>query len=51
MQEHKYSLADIENMMVWEKFIYVDLLKQYIKNSEDSRRDKENQIKHQMKKR
>ena len=39
MQHHKYSLSDIENMMPWEKFIYVDMLKQYIKHQEDMMRD------------
>lgn len=45
MQEHKYSLSDIENMMVWEKFIYLDMLKQYLQNIEDMRRDQAAQIK------
>ena len=31
MQHHKYSLADIENMMPWEREVYVTLLTQYIK--------------------
>lgn len=30
MQYHKYSLTEIENMMPWEKEVYVTLLKQYI---------------------
>ena len=30
MQNHKYSLTDIENMMPWEKEVYVTLLTQYI---------------------
>jgi len=47
MQEHKYSLSDIENMIVWEKFIYIDMLKQYIKNMEDIKRDQAAQIKSQ----
>jgi len=47
MQEHKYSLAELENMMVWEKFIYVDMLKQLIKHQEDARRDQAAQMKSQ----
>lgn len=47
IQHHKYSLAEIENMMPWEKFIYIDLLKQYIKHEEDLKRDREAQIKAQ----
>jgi len=30
MQHHKYSLSDIENMIPWEREIYLSLLKQYI---------------------
>jgi hypothetical protein len=47
IQHHKYSLAEIENMMPWEKFIYIDMLKQYIKHEEDMQRDREAQIKAQ----
>lgn len=39
MRHHKYNLNDIEGMMPWEKFIYVDLLKQHIKHQEDLARD------------
>ncbi len=30
MQHHKYSLTEIENMIPWERDIYVALLNQYI---------------------
>lgn len=30
MQHHKYSLAELENMIPWEREIYIALLKQYI---------------------
>ena len=30
IQHHKYSLTEIENMIPWEKDIYVSLLKQYV---------------------
>ena len=30
MQHHKYSLRDIENMMPWEKDVYIALLVQFI---------------------
>ena len=30
MQHHKYSLTEIENMMPWERDIYVELLRQHI---------------------
>ena len=32
MQFHKYSLTEIENMMPWERDIYVGLLKQHIED-------------------
>ena len=30
MQYHKYSLSEVENMVPWERDIYVGLLKQHI---------------------
>jgi hypothetical protein len=30
MQHHKYSLAELENMMPWERDIYIGMLIQYI---------------------
>ena len=30
MQHHRYSLTEIENMMPWERDIYLGLLNQYI---------------------
>jgi len=30
MQYHKYSLTELENMMPWERDIYLTLLKDYI---------------------
>ena len=30
MQHHKYSLTEIENMIPWERDVYVSLLKQHI---------------------
>ena len=30
MQHHKYSLTELENMIPWEREIYVTLLQQYI---------------------
>ena len=32
MQHHKYSLTEIENMMSWERDIYLGLLNQYIED-------------------
>ena len=30
LQHHKYSLTELENMMPWEREIYISLLQQYI---------------------
>ena len=40
MQHHKYTLTDLENMLPWEREIYVDMLVTYIKeeNEKEERR-------------
>ena len=30
VQHHKYSLTELENMIPWEREVYVSLLQQYI---------------------
>ena len=40
MQHHDYSLTELENMMPWERDIYVGLLMEWIKE-ENERIDKE----------
>ena len=30
MQHHKYSLTELENMMPWERDVYVNLLRNYL---------------------
>ena len=42
MQHHKYSLTELDEMMPWEREIYVSLLMEYIKK-ENERIEKENQ--------
>jgi len=32
MHNHNYSLSDLENMMHWEREIYLDMLIEYIKD-------------------
>ena len=41
MQHHKYSLADLEMMIPWERYVYVDLLSEFVKKQEQDRRDRE----------
>ena len=38
MQHHKYSLTELDNLMPWEKDIYITLLKNYIKEENEKRR-------------
>lgn len=38
MQYHKYSLAEIENMIPFERDIYVVMLQQYLKEQEERAR-------------
>lgn len=40
MQHHKYSLSDLEQMIPWERIIYISLLQEYIKQKEEENRDK-----------
>jgi hypothetical protein len=35
MQHHKYSLADLNNMLPWEKSVYVSLLSNYIEEENE----------------
>ena len=41
MQHHNYSLSDLENMIPWERDIYVDMLIEHIK--EENKKMKEQQ--------
>jgi len=42
MQHHKYSISEIENMIPWERDVYVQMLINYIKE-ENERRQREKQ--------
>jgi hypothetical protein len=35
MQHHKYSLTELDNMMPWEREVYVSLLTEYIKEENE----------------
>ena len=41
MQHHKYSLVELESMIPWERYVYIDLLQEHIKKQEQDRRDRE----------
>ena len=38
MQNHKYSLTELDNLLPWEKEVYINLLKNYIKEENEKRR-------------
>ena len=38
MQHHKYSLTELDNLLPWEKEVYVTLLTNYIKEENEKRR-------------
>ena len=40
VKHHKYSLTEVENMIPWEREIYVSLLQQYIE--EENLKQKQN---------
>ena len=35
MQHHKYSLTELENMVPWERSIYVNMLMQYLEQENE----------------
>jgi len=41
MQHHKYSLSEIENMMPWERDIYVDMLITWVKEQNEKQKERE----------
>ena len=41
MQHHKYSLSELENMMPWEREIYVDMLMNYLKEEEKKAKERQ----------
>tara|TARA_Y100000996_G_scaffold247028_1_gene194213 strand:- start:43 stop:180 length:138 start_codon:yes stop_codon:yes gene_type:complete len=43
MQHHNYSLSDIENMMPWERDIYVQMLIDWLKEQKEKQRERQAQ--------
>ena len=41
MQHHNYALSDIENLMPWERDIYVDMLITWIKEENEKQKQRE----------
>lgn len=42
MQHHKYSLSELENMLPWERDIYVNLLVQHLKDENEKMKQRQN---------
>ena len=42
MQHHNYSLTELENMMPWEREVYLGLLMNYLKEEEERRKQEQN---------
>lgn len=47
IQHHKYSLSEIENMLPWERYLYLDMLKEFLVEEEKKAKDREAAIKAQ----
>tara|TARA_B100000519_G_C14104327_1_gene372604 strand:+ start:685 stop:822 length:138 start_codon:yes stop_codon:yes gene_type:complete len=45
MQHHKYNITEIENMLPWERDIYVDMLINYIKEENEKRKREQEKMK------
>tara|TARA_B000000475_G_C15761460_1_gene351311 strand:- start:119 stop:253 length:135 start_codon:yes stop_codon:yes gene_type:complete len=41
MQYHKYSLTELEDMIPWEREIYVEMLMQHIKEENEKIKEKQ----------
>lgn len=48
VQHHKWSFSDLENMMPWERYVYVELLQQWLIEEEKKAKDRENEMKAKM---
>ena len=44
MQHHKWSLSDMENLLPWERYIYIELLTQFLREEEEKAKDRENEL-------
>mgnify|MGYP003650075955 FL=1 len=44
MQHHKYSLTELDEMLPWEREIYVGLLLNHLEEEDKKRRDEESKL-------
>lgn len=45
VQHHKWSFSDLENMLPWERYIYVELLQQWLREEEKRLKEEEQELK------
>ena len=43
MQHHKYSLTELDNMMPWERQIYVDMLVRFLEEERERLKEQQRQ--------
>ena len=48
MNHHKWSISEIEEMMPWERQVYIDLLQDWIKQKEQEIKEQEMEMKAQL---
>lgn len=48
MQHHKWQLNETENMMPWERYVYIDLLHEFLKEQEQQAKQREQDQKHML---
>jgi hypothetical protein len=46
MHHHKYSLTELDNMMPWEREIYIGLLEEHIKEEEKKHKQERERAKY-----
>jgi|MGYP000998055271 hypothetical protein len=44
MQHHKYSLTELDNMIPWEREVYVQLLMKHLEEEEQRQRNAESKM-------
>jgi hypothetical protein len=49
MQHHHWSISELENMMPWERYIYIDLLEAFLIEQEKLAKQREQEMKAQIK--
>lgn len=48
LHHHHWSLTELDNMMPWERYIYIDLLQSFLKEQEEMRQLREREHKAKM---